>query len=134
MPENIEQRVKDIIVKQLSVTPDQLTDRASFQGDLKADSAIRHADQHALALRPGRQNDFPRPLLKSQIYANGIAYHGNPISKGRFGGASGQSHATIDAREWRTCGLRRGEASQGLEGTHRGRHAGPPAGAEGRAR
>ena len=38
MPENIEQRVKDIIVKQLSVTPDQLTPTASFQGDLKADS------------------------------------------------------------------------------------------------
>ena len=38
MPENIEQRVKDIIVKQLSVTPDQLTPGASFQGDLKADS------------------------------------------------------------------------------------------------
>ena len=38
MPENIEQRVKDIIVKQLSVTPDQLTPAASFQGDLKADS------------------------------------------------------------------------------------------------
>ncbi len=38
MPENIEQRVKDIIVKQLSVTPEQLTPTASFQGDLKADS------------------------------------------------------------------------------------------------
>ena len=38
MPENIEQRVKDIIVKQLSVTPEQLTPGASFQGDLKADS------------------------------------------------------------------------------------------------
>ncbi|MCX6921450.1 MAG: acyl carrier protein [Verrucomicrobiota bacterium] len=38
MPENIEQRVKDIIVKQLSVTPEQLTASATFQGDLKADS------------------------------------------------------------------------------------------------
>ena len=38
MPENIEQRVKDIIVKQLSVTPEQLTPEATFQGDMKADS------------------------------------------------------------------------------------------------
>ncbi len=38
MPENIEQRVKDIIVKQLSVTPEQLTPTAGFQTDLKADS------------------------------------------------------------------------------------------------
>lgn len=38
MAENIEQRVKDIIVKQLQVKPEELTDGASFQGDLKADS------------------------------------------------------------------------------------------------
>ena len=38
MAENIEQRVKDIIVKQLGVNAEQLTDTASFQGDLKADS------------------------------------------------------------------------------------------------
>ena len=38
MPENIEQRVKDIIVKQLGVNAEQLTDTATFQGDLKADS------------------------------------------------------------------------------------------------
>ena len=38
MAENIEQRVKDIIVKQLGVNAEQLTATASFQGDLKADS------------------------------------------------------------------------------------------------
>lgn len=38
MAENIEQRVKDIIVKQLSVNAEQLTPTATFQGDLKADS------------------------------------------------------------------------------------------------
>ena len=38
MAENIEQRVKDIIVKQLGVNAEQLTPTASFQGDLKADS------------------------------------------------------------------------------------------------
>jgi acyl carrier protein len=38
MAENIEQRVKDIIVKQLGVNAEQLTDTATFQGDLKADS------------------------------------------------------------------------------------------------
>ena len=32
--------------------------------------------------------DFPRPLLKFQTYSIEIAYHGNPISKGRFGGMS----------------------------------------------
>ena len=38
MPENIEQRVKDIIVKQLGVNLEQLTPTAGFQSDLKADS------------------------------------------------------------------------------------------------
>ncbi len=38
MADNIEQRVKDIIVKQLQVKPEELTETASFQGDLKADS------------------------------------------------------------------------------------------------
>ena len=38
MPENIEQRVKDIIVKQLGVNLEQLTPTAGFQADLKADS------------------------------------------------------------------------------------------------
>ena len=38
MPENIEQRVKDIIVKQLGVNLEQLTPTAGFQTDLKADS------------------------------------------------------------------------------------------------
>ena len=38
MAENIEQRVKDIIVKQLGVNAEQLTPTATFQGDLKADS------------------------------------------------------------------------------------------------
>jgi len=38
MPENIEQRVTDIIVKQLSVNPEQVTATAGFQTDLKADS------------------------------------------------------------------------------------------------
>ncbi len=38
MPENIDKRVKDIIAKHLSVTPERLTPGASFQGDLKADS------------------------------------------------------------------------------------------------
>lgn len=38
MAENIEQRVKDIIVKQLGVNAEQLTPAATFQGDLKADS------------------------------------------------------------------------------------------------
>ena len=38
MAENIEKRVKDIIVKQLGVNAEQLTPTASFQGDLKADS------------------------------------------------------------------------------------------------
>ncbi len=38
MPENIEQRVKDIIVKQLGVNLAQLTPTAGFQTDLKADS------------------------------------------------------------------------------------------------
>lgn len=38
MPENIEKRVKDIIEKQLGASQDQLTDSATFQGDLKADS------------------------------------------------------------------------------------------------
>ncbi len=38
MADNIEQRVKDIIVKQLGVNAEQLTDTATFQGDLKADS------------------------------------------------------------------------------------------------
>ncbi|MCX6919080.1 MAG: acyl carrier protein [Verrucomicrobia bacterium] len=38
MPENIEQRVNDIIVKQLSVNPEQVTPAAGFQTDLKADS------------------------------------------------------------------------------------------------
>ncbi|GBL42770.1 acyl carrier protein [Verrucomicrobiota bacterium] len=38
MPENIEQRVKDIIVKQLGVNLEQLTPAAGFQTDLKADS------------------------------------------------------------------------------------------------
>ena len=38
MADNIEQRVKDIIVKQLGVNAEQLTPTASFQGDLKADS------------------------------------------------------------------------------------------------
>ena len=38
MPENIEKRVKDIIEKQLGASQDQLTDGATFQGDLKADS------------------------------------------------------------------------------------------------
>jgi len=38
MPENIEQRVKDIIVKQLGVNLEQLTPTAGFQTDLQADS------------------------------------------------------------------------------------------------
>ena len=38
MAENIEQRVKDIIVKQLGVNLEQLTPTAGFQTDLKADS------------------------------------------------------------------------------------------------
>ena len=38
MPENIEQRVKDIIVKQLGVNLEQLAPTAGFQTDLKADS------------------------------------------------------------------------------------------------
>jgi len=38
MTENIEQRVKDIIVKQLGVNLEQLTPTAGFQTDLKADS------------------------------------------------------------------------------------------------
>lgn len=38
MADNIEQRVKDIIVKQLGVNAEQLTPTATFQGDLKADS------------------------------------------------------------------------------------------------
>ena len=38
MPENIEQRVKDIIVKQLGVNLEQLTPTAGVQTDLKADS------------------------------------------------------------------------------------------------
>ena len=38
MPENIEQRVKEIIVKQLGVNLEQLTPTAGFQTDLKADS------------------------------------------------------------------------------------------------
>ena len=38
MPENIEKRVTDIIVKQLSVNPEQVTAAAGFQTDLKADS------------------------------------------------------------------------------------------------
>lgn len=38
MAENIEKRVTDIIVKQLSVNPEQVTASAGFQTDLKADS------------------------------------------------------------------------------------------------
>ncbi len=38
MTENIEQRVKDIVKKQLNVTDEQLKPEATFQGDLKADS------------------------------------------------------------------------------------------------
>jgi acyl carrier protein len=36
MPENIEKRVTDIIVKQLSVNAEQVTASAGFQTDLKA--------------------------------------------------------------------------------------------------
>ncbi len=32
--------------------------------------------------------DFPTTLHKSQIYAIEVAYHGNPVAKGRFGGMS----------------------------------------------
>ena len=35
--------------------------------------------------------DFTRPLRKGQIYAVTVAYHGNPVSKGRFGGMSFES-------------------------------------------
>ncbi len=38
MSESIEQKVKDIIVEQLNVTPDQVTNEAKFIDDLGADS------------------------------------------------------------------------------------------------
>ena len=38
MPENIEQRVKEIIVNQLNVNEEQITPTASFLDDLGADS------------------------------------------------------------------------------------------------
>ena len=38
MSENIEQRVKEIVVEQLGVNPDQVTREASFVDDLGADS------------------------------------------------------------------------------------------------
>ena len=38
MSESIEQKVKEIIVEQLNVTPDQVTNQAKFIDDLGADS------------------------------------------------------------------------------------------------
>ena len=38
MSESIEQKVKDIIVEQLNVTPEQVTNEAKFIDDLGADS------------------------------------------------------------------------------------------------
>ena len=38
MSESIEQKVKEIIVEQLNVTPDQVTNEAKFIDDLGADS------------------------------------------------------------------------------------------------
>jgi len=38
MSDNTEQKVKDIIVEQLSVTPEQVTSEAKFVEDLGADS------------------------------------------------------------------------------------------------
>lgn len=38
MSDSIEQKVKDIIVEQLNVTPDQVTKEAKFIDDLGADS------------------------------------------------------------------------------------------------
>ena len=38
MPDNTEEKVKDIIVEQLSVTPDQVKPEAKFIEDLGADS------------------------------------------------------------------------------------------------
>ena len=38
MSENIEQRVKEIVVEQLGVNPEQVTREASFVDDLGADS------------------------------------------------------------------------------------------------
>ena len=38
MADNVEERVKKIIVEQLEVSPDKVKPEASFQEDLKADS------------------------------------------------------------------------------------------------